>query len=261
MRAITKTLLLGLCIGIVPSLHASPSFASGNNTAGTDANILCYSTSGSTSCAGSYFVAASAWSTTGTSGQLATAALGQWGSFGLGVCNDVERSSGSTCTSSPPEHAAGNVGYLDFILLTFSQPLTSVTLTLSTFNTTQDTDISYFTGNCTAVGGCSPLGKTVTGGTPTLGTSGFSSFYAAPANNADPLNGTRTVTLNLGGQSGVNWVLIGASTADTTPDDYFKLQGMGYTSGVPEPATFGLAGFALAAIAFLRRKKKASAIV
>lgn len=257
MRALSTTLLIfGMCIGLAPSLRASISFA-GSGGQGTDGNSLSFTS-------GTFTVIASAWSTTGSGGALATAALGQY-SPGLGVCNDSERLSGSACTTNPPEHAIGNTGYYDFVLLTFNHPVTSVSLTLSTFGTQQDTDATYFTGTCTTINGCTPLGKTVTGVSPTIGGStvngSFSSFYAAPPNNADPMTGTRTFTLDLGTQSSVNWVMIGASTADTTPDDYFKLLSMSYTtgSGVPEPATFGMAGAALAALGLLRRRKRLSA--
>ena len=66
-------------------------------------------------------------------------------------------------------------------------------------------------------------------------------------------------------QGGVNWILIGASTSHYSgSNDYFKLKSMSFTTGAatPEPATFGLAGAALAAMGLLRaRKKKRSAIV
>ena len=40
----------------------------------------------------------------------------------------------------------------DFVLLQFSQPaVTSLSFQLSTFNTTKDTDLTFFVGNCSGV--------------------------------------------------------------------------------------------------------------
>ena len=147
--------------------------------------------------------------------------------LGLGVCNDNERASGGTCTTNPPEHAIGNTASYDFVLLTFSQPVTSDFPDVEHIRSLQqDTDATYFTGTCTTVNGCTPLNKTVTGGSSTIGGStgngSFSSFYAAPESAANPITGTRTFTLNLGSQSSVNWVLIGASTFDSTPERLFQ---------------------------------------
>jgi uncharacterized protein (TIGR03382 family) len=52
--------------------------------------------------------------------------------------------------------------------------------------------------------------------------------------------------------------LIGTSTSGTF-DDFFKLESVTYTSAVPEPATFGLAGAALVALGLLGRRNTLSA--
>jgi hypothetical protein len=252
MRALSSgLLLLGLCIGAAPSLRASISFTGGAGQ-GTTGNSLSFSGTGLN-------VTAHAFSTTGSSGTLAQAALGQW-SPGLGVCNTVEIA--TPCTS--PNHAVDSSGAVDFVLLQFSVPLTSISLTLSPFGTTQDMDATYFFGNCT--GTCTAanfltniLGKadTTVGLAAITGVTGVNtgSFLTSPTN----LNTTFSLS-GLPG-SGVNWVLIGANTADTDGvADYFKLNSMSYGT-VPEPATFGLAGIALAAMGFLRARKKRSATV
>jgi len=247
VRAISSTLLLlGLCLA-APSLRASISFG-GSGGQGTVGNSLSFSGTGLN-------VTAYAFSTTGTSSTLATAALGQY-SYGLGDCNTVEIA--ATCTS--PNHAIDNSGNVDFVLLQFSVPLSSISLTLSPFGTTEDMDATYFTGNCT--GTCTPasfltgiLGKadTLSSLQTITGVTGVTTgSYASPTSSLD-----QTFTLSTSGS--VNWVLIGASTASNYGGDgvadYFKLESLGYTTGVPEPATFGLAGAALAAFGLLRRKK------
>jgi hypothetical protein len=244
LKTIGSTLLLlGLCIAATPALHASVSFA-GNGGQGTDGNILTFPS-------GAFTVTASAWSTTGNSGTtFANAALGQWGSYGLGVCNDVEVSGG--CSTNPPEHAIGNSPYFDFVLLTFSQPVYSVSLTLSTFGTAQDTDITYFVGSCSPapVGSvdCSPNGKTLATVSSIAGLTNYGTF-----NNNTSGTGDRTVNLSTANNSPINWVLVGGSTLAGYSGDYFKLSGMGYTT-TPEPATFGLAGAALLGLGMLRKK-------
>lgn len=252
MRSTGKLFLLGICAVVAPSLHAAISFA-GSGGVGTDGNILTFNS-------GTFVVTASAWATTGNSGTtLATAALGQWNPYGLGVCNDSERASGSTCSTSPPEHAVGNNGAFDFILLTFSQPVYGLSFTLSTFNSSQDTDVSYFVGKCASVPNgsvnCSPTGDTLASLTVANNIAGLANVQT----RNDLTGGTtdRVVNLDLSGTGtgGVNWVLIGATTlSGYTTNDYFKLQSMSYTT-TPEPATFGLAGAALLGIGLLRRKK------
>ena len=240
---------MGICVLAAPALHASVSFT-GNGGQGTDGNIMTFSS-------GSFVVTASAWSTTGNSNTtFANASLGQY-SFGLGVCNDVEIASNSTCTSNPPEHAIGNSGNFDFVLLTFSQPVTSVSLVLSTFNTAQDTDVTYYVGSCGSVPNntvnCGPNGKTLANINTIAGLSNVQTH-----SDLTTLTTNRTVTLDLTGtgSAGVNWVLVGATTlTNYTGNDYFKLESMSYTT-TPEPATFGLAGAALLGLGLLRSRKK-----
>ncbi|MBZ5676544.1 MAG: PEP-CTERM sorting domain-containing protein [Acidobacteriia bacterium] len=266
MRALSTTLLLGLCIGLAPSLHASVSFATGNGTVNGSSIVF---------NGGTFTATATAFSTTGNSNTtLATATLGQY-TYGLGVCNSNENAGGCT-TSGPPEHAVSNqtdtgvfpnVQNFDFVLLQFSVPLSSIQLTLSPFGTTEDMDATYFTGNCT--GTCTAtnfrtniIGKTDTTSVSTglaaiTGVSGVSTgSFTSPTTNI-----SQSFTLNNAGP--VNWVLIGASTAANYGGngvaDYFKLYSMDGSTGVPEPATFGMAGAALAALGLLRRRKRLSA--
>lgn len=269
MRALSSTLwLLGLCIGLAPSLRATTSFNFSSSTqnagVGSIGNSLTFTPGAA------FTVFASAWSTTGASNALAPAALGQYYSstipFGLGVCASTDYSgSPSRCTS--PQHAIDNVGSIDFVLLTFSQPLYSASFTLDVFNSISpghDTDVTYFAGECPLVNGCSPSGLTVTGGSPTLNNSVFganSASFVTASPLGPTLTGTATtlVSIDLNADHPVNWILIGAST-NGSANDYFKINGMTF-SDVPEPATFGMAGVALLGLGLLRARKKRSADV
>lgn len=242
-------LLLGLCLGPAPALRATAVF-SGAGGKGTIGNSLTFN-------GGDFFVAGSAWSLSNlnTTTTFAQAALGQW-SPGLGVCD-----SGEFAGCSSPNHAVDNSGYKDFVLLQTNQLLSSIQLVLSPFGQNRDTDVTYFVGNCT--GACSPLGLT----TANLNSLFSPGTFSGPINSFDsgaPNSATRTVNLNLSGVTGgsVNWILIGATTANYLGDsrykqynDYFKI----YSIGTPEPATFGLAGAALLAMGLLGARKKRSA--
>jgi hypothetical protein len=270
VRALSTTLLLfGLCIGVAPSLRASVSFTSGNGASCNSGASLCF-TSGGVS------VTATAFSTTGGSNTtLATATLGQY-SYGLGVCNSNETVGGCS-TSNPPEHAVSNeldigvspnVKNYDFILLQLSVPLSSIQLTLSPFNSAVDMDATYITGNCLAANGCtsSNLLTNIIGKLPTVsGTNNLTTItgvtgvalnnYTGVGQTAPKVNNVyQDQVVNVLGipTGGVNWILIGANTTNSDGyPDYFKLEML----STPEPATFGLAGAALAALGLLRRKK------
>ena len=275
MKALSTTLLLlGLCIGIAPSLRASVSFESGNGSACGSGNAsLCFG-------GGSFTVTATAFSTTGASNTtLATATLGQY-SYGLGVCNTNESALPSGCTSSNYEHAISNevdtgvspsVKNYDFVLLTFSQPVYSISLVLNPFLTSVDMDASYFSGDCT--GACttgsagnlltSVVGKVNSSGSNTLSSiSGVSGVTAGQYTSVGTSsNQLQTVTIT--SSTPINFILIGASlnnyTGADSNADYFKLDSISSYTTTPEPATFGLAGGALLALGLLRRKKLLSA--
>ena len=238
MRAISSTLLiLGLCIA-APSLRASVSFTSGNGS--TCGSGLCFSS-------GTFNVTATAYSTsvlnTPTSALTNTnVVLGQY-SFGLGVCDNAENTASGGCQS--PQHAIDdNGGYVDFVLLTFSQPVTSITLTLNPFQTVNDSmDVSYITGT-----GAAPTvnGKTLAQLGTTVNVTGL--------NSGNPYQ-DQSFTVNPA--SSVSWILVGADVNQT--DNYFKLQSMSYST-TPEPATFVLAGSALLGLGLLRRKKRSVSV-
>jgi hypothetical protein len=249
VRALSTLLLLGLCVGVAPSLRASVSFAS----AGTPC------TGGVCFTSGAFTVTAGAWATSSlnNAGSTLTAAtLGQYSGLGLGVCDNAENAAFRGCQT--PQHSIDdNGGYYDFVLLTFSQPVTSITLTLNPFGRINDgMDTTYITGLCTpSPSSCSPSGQSLA----TLDAmSGFTLANGPSLNSGNPAS-DQSFTITPGGS--VNWLLIGANTSETS--NYFKLEQMSYTLGstVPEPATFGMAGAALLGLGLLRAKKKRSATV
>jgi hypothetical protein len=253
-------LLLGACAVIAPSLHATVSFAGsgGQNFAGPGV------TKTFTDSSGAFQVTASAWSSsynvsTGAVGNLAGATMGQYNPYGLSDCDSAEI---SDCTS--PNHAIDNSGRADFILLQISTTLSSIQLTLNPFATAEDMDATVITGLCSGTCTASTFFSAINGGTiaPTQssvdGIAGTTNVALTPY----PMSGTRStpITINLTGlNSGVNFILIGASTLPNLGGDgvadFFKLQSL----GTPEPATFGLAGAALLGIAVLQFRKKRTA--
>jgi uncharacterized protein (TIGR03382 family) len=270
VRALSTTLFLGLCVGLAPAMHASVSFSSGGSSCGSD----CFSASG-----GGVSVTATGLSATFTNGGTATPTVGnlsntgtsitQYSPYGLGVCDP------SDTNCSYPDHSIdNNGGRVDFVLLQLSVPISSIQLTLSPFATTRDMDITVLTGTCS--GTCTAAGmlSSLSGGTVAPTQSALDALFGTGTSNVTLTNynlagsgGQNTnLNVNLTGTVGtVNWILVGASTQPYYGDsfssmsqDYFKLNALTGTT-TPEPATFGMAGAALAALGLLRRRKRLSA--
>jgi hypothetical protein len=228
--------LSALALAMASAAYATPvviDYTTGNLGQGTLGNNITKTVNGET-------VIATAWSVTGGTGGDTTfqdSALGQYSGLGLGVCNQDEISS---CTA--PQHEVDDSGHLDFVLLTFSVPVTAVSITIVPVCDC-DTNASYVVGDFTS---SSVNGKTLA----QVGT--------VVTNNETTTDTTRVVTLT-GLGAGVTSVLFGASVLGD--DNYFKISSVSVvpdpSSPTPEPATFGLAGMALVGLGLIARKRNA----
>lgn len=139
-----------------------------------------------------------------------------------------------------PQHEVDDNGQFDFVLFTFSAPVTSVTIDITPVCNC-DTNASYIVGT-----GLNPLNDTLA----QVGT-----FTTSTETAKDQ---PRDITLT-GLGSGVTSVLFGASISGS--GNYFKIESVTATeaAGAPEPATMALAGAALLGLGLIRRKRISSA--
>jgi hypothetical protein len=230
-----RTIVLGMCLSVglasAPSLRAAPllfNYTSGTgSTSSSVGNSIVRSN-------GTEIVTATAWDAVGT-GMFAAAALDDYAgtNLGLGVCTLAQLL--SNC--NPPYHEVNDSGRYDFVLFSFSQPASSVTIVINPVCDC-NTDATYY------VNTGSPSGKTLL----QLGT--------ATNSNETTKDTQRTITIS--GLGGATSILFGASTSGD--DNFFKIGSLSVTEGtVPEPATFGLAGIALVGLGLMGRRRKSRA--
>lgn len=140
----------------------------------------------------------------------------------------------------------------DFLLLTFSQPVSiqSLLLLQSSVNS-HDTDVDYYFDTTSA--------NSIVAGTTTLATLGAAGFGGVNTDDGgtlqDPAPGcpcpTRTVTLVA--NTGVWGILIAPRSGQS--DDFFKVSEL-TASAVPEPSSLALVGFGLAGLSYIARRKR-----
>lgn len=207
-----------------------------------------------------------AFGNTGTAGSLAAGQTGQWNGYGLGICNATE---GAGC--SAPQHQVDNSGQTDFMLFVFSTPVNLGQIQLMQYsnnsgigpNGATDMDMSYWVGQA----GNTAFSSLIAGGGAIPGTTQNNDLCTGTCWSTENIGGTNlaTVTDSLGGATNVTYLLVSAGYGATgNPDgtaDFFKIQDLQnvtkFTAN-PEPATFGMFGFALAGLGWVARKRKLS---
>jgi hypothetical protein len=278
--------LFGVAVlAAVPSNAATSTFnfttgaPAGSGTSNGDLSSYSVTTSGVTATAVAFYA-------TGTnagpgSGDLVgptssgAPQVGEYSGAGMGIC---ETQSGTNCDSPNHQISDGNNGSgttddYEFMLIQFSTAVNLSQIQLGNWGTNGTTTdpfgVTYFTSSSSSslssiessletstVGGITGDGFTAQSAPTCLtgvaalggGSSGSGSY-----NDNCSVNGNGVETLN---GTAVTYLLIGASTSGSG-SDYFKIQDViGSRTATPEPATFGLIGFALAGLGLIARKSK-----
>ena len=200
---------------------------------------------------GLFTVVASAWSNPGIGSTFQQAALGIYGSAGLGVCNQSELSlpSGCNATGNPTPHQIDNAGGYDFVKFQFtgagSIPYSVTNVTVSIGTLAGDWDVSFW------------LGDTNTANFPDGLT--FAQVSTALGAQTDILSGSIPSPFNVGlGVSRVGNTLLFGPQNGGDLNDGFKIKSVSFettVNGVPEPSTYALIGAGLLGLGYWRRKQ------
>lgn len=171
-------------------------FSGGSALDGTDGNVRAFTAGGAS-------VKTSAFSRDGATGNWATGWLGSYG-VGLGVTDSGESSGGSN------SHMVDNVGRDNYVLFSFDQKVVVDKAYLG--YVVGDSDLSVWIGSV-----ADPYNTKLTLSDAVLTSLGFTEV------NDTTLATARWADFNAGKLAG-NVLVIAASTADTTPDDWFKIE-------------------------------------
>jgi hypothetical protein len=240
-----KRLLLAVALAAAGSLNASVIFDFADHQANSSGNSFGDSLS---LTVGGITVTETGWSVASTKGttHFAPAAVENYNGplWGLGVCSSRDPG-GASCSS--PYHQIDNAnrwglpGGDEFVMLQFSKPVSLDNIEVANYSAIDGStavDLTYYTAS-----------DALTTNTT------LASLGAGTTINANSGSGTQ-VTLGLSG-SNVTYLIVGASVPDSGKQvDSFKLNALTVTTA-PEPATFGVTAFCLAAlgIAHLRRER------
>ncbi len=244
-RVCRKVLLAAVALTMAGSANASLLFDFANSQ--PDSTSKPYGDSLSLTAVG-ITVTETGWSVANTNGSthFAQAAVDNYNGpvWGLSVCSSNDPA-GMYCLS--PYHQIDNVntsglpGGDEFVMLQFSKPVDLSGIEVANYSSMDGStavDLTYYTAS-----------------TPLTTNTTLASLGGGTTINANSGSG-RQVSLNMSG-SNVTYLIVGASVPDAgTKVDSFKLNALLVTT-TPEPATFGVTAFCLAAlgIASLRRER------
>jgi hypothetical protein len=187
-----------------------------------------------------------AFSLDGRSGSSVTtaSAVRSHGTSGLGVCH-----SGETCSS--PNHAIDNIdGRVDFLVFDFFAPTRLESLNIGWIGNDSDVQILRWTGAgdpFAALTNRSASQLTATGGWSLFSSRSDAGLGAEAMSNTNVFSRYWMVSAYNPAFANTGW---------SDRDDAFKLVSVNGTV-VPEPSTYALLGTGLAALAMLRRRRRA----
>lgn len=208
---------------------------------------------------------ASAWSTTGSGGTLASGCVQNYGSWGYGVVNAIEDGSPANCDVTSPQHAADNSGgQTDMFLLEFLAPVTLTQINIGwngDDNYSADSDLSVLAYMGTGSGSSAVAGNTLSGLTGS-GWAVVGNYSNVGDSNGTGFGGSASITTT----TASSWWLVSAYNQAfgqtwSQADDYFKLLSVaGNTqppgNQTPEPGSLVLLGAGLFGMMAMRRRRE-----